>query len=403
MSTPTSHCHLRPLIPAALQNEVDLHIEKVREQMRRDNIEALLVNGNANIYYLTLRYFRGYIWIPLEGDPVYFVIRPGDLTGDSIIPIRKPEQIVDGLTERAHEIPKRIGLEFGELYYSEVTRLQALFPDSETVDSTMTLRRARMVKTDWEQHQMRYDGAMQSSIYRKIPELYREGMTDMELQIVIETELRQRGNLGYARVSGRLMEIGLGSVISGDNADVPSPYDFAMGGSGISSSLPGGADGREMTVGTTVMVDMNGMFNGYQSDMTRTWAIGDVSELAHKAHRCSIAILRRLEELGRPGYKVADMYRTAAKMAEEEGLKDYFMGHCQSVPFIGHGVGIELNEIPVIMERSRDILAAGMTLAIEPKFVIPGVGAVGAENTYIVTADGLESITKLSEELTDLL
>ena len=70
--------------------------------------------------------------------------------------------------------------------------------------------------------------------------------------------------------------------------------------------------------------------------------------------------------------------------------------------FIGHGVGIQLNEIPVIMERNRGLLAENMTLAIEPKFVLPGIGAVGVENTYIVTPDGLENITPLDEDIHEL-
>ena len=78
------------------------------------------------------------------------------------------------------------------------------------------------------------------------------------------------------------------------------------------------------------------------------------------------------------------------------------MGHAHKAGFIGHGVGIELNEIPVVMERSKDILAENMTIAIEPKFVIPHVGAVGVENTYRVTSAGLENLTVFPEDLTEL-
>ena len=78
------------------------------------------------------------------------------------------------------------------------------------------------------------------------------------------------------------------------------------------------------------------------------------------------------------------------------------MGHNQQAPFIGHGVGIQLNELPVVTSRSRDILEGNMTIALEPKFVIPHVGAVGIENTYVVTASGLECITVFPEEIQEL-
>ena len=150
------------------------------------------------------------------------------------------------------------------------------------------------------------------------------------------------------------------------------------------------------------MVDMNGGFNGYQSDMTRVWRIGDIPELAYKAHECSRAILRRLEQIGSPGFAVSALYEEAMKIVEAEKLADYFMGHIQKAGFIGHGVGIELNEQPAITPRSRESLLENMTIALEPKFVIPGVGAVGVENTYIVTADGLRSITPFPEEIQEL-
>ena len=89
-------------------------------------------------------------------------------------------------------------------------------------------------------------------------------------------------------------------------------------------------------------------------------------------------------------------------MANHAGLSDYFMGHRQKAGFIGHGVGIEINEAPVLAPRSRDILAEGMVFALEPKFVIPGTGALGIENTYVVTADGVEKLTIFEEELISL-
>ena len=109
-----------------------------------------------------------------------------------------------------------------------------------------------------------------------------------------------------------------------------------------------------------------------------------------------------LEKMGVPGCKVADMYNRAMEIVEQHGLTDYFMGHTQKAAFIGHGVGIELNEMPVLTPRSKDVLEKNMTIAIEPKFVVPGVGAVGVENTYLVTNNGLENLTPFPEEMAEL-
>ena len=272
----------------------------------------------------------------------------------------------------------------------------------EIADASMALRKARMVKTDYEIRKMKEDGMHQAAVYSRIPHCYQEGMTDIELQIEIERELRREGCLGILRTAGSRMELNLGSVISGENADTPSPYDFAMGGEGTDPSLPVGANGVTLKPGTTVMIDMNGGFNGYQTDMTRCWSIEDVSELARKAHECSCRILHRLEEIGRPGLPISTLYSEAVEIAKSENLHEYFMGHRNKAGFIGHGVGIELNEMPVVMERNHEPLLANMTIAIEPKFVIPHVGAVGIENTYRVTETGLENLTPFPEALTEI-
>ena len=198
------------------------------------------------------------------------------------------------------------------------------------------------------------------------------------------------------------MELFMGNILVGDNADSPTPYDFAMGGAGADASLPVGASGEPIVAGKTVMVDACGNFNGYMTDMTRCFRVGEVSELAMKAHELSISVNRRLAQFG-AGTPAKQLYEEAVKMVEEAGLTDYFMGHKQKAGFVGHGLGIEINEAPVLAPRSRDVLEEGQVVAIEPKFVIPGVGAVGVENTYIVRTDHLECITNASEEMIELV
>ncbi len=391
------------IIPEHLRPELKLRISRLQNLLEELPAEAMLVASNANIYYTSLRFFRGYVYIPSSGPAVRFVIRPTDTDEEEgVVRIHKPEQILPWLEANGYGSPASVAMEFGDLTYSDIMRLQKAFPHARCLDASPLLRRARMTKTEWELQRMKEDGLHQAQAYRRFTKVYREGMTDVEFQIEMERVLRLEGCLGYSRVSGSLMEINLGSVISGDNADIPTPYDFAMGGGGTDSALPVGADGTEMKPGTTVMVDMNGAFNGYQTDMTRCWRIGEIPPLAQKAHECSRRILRELEKFGRPGVKCAAMYDRAMEIVEEEGLLDYFMGHRQKVAFIGHGVGIQLNEAPVLTPRSRDELQENMTIAIEPKFVIPHVGAVGVENTYIVRADGLENITIFPETITDL-
>lgn len=390
------------MYPKDLKSELNLRIEKVKSMMHKNGVDACLIAGNSNLYYVSGRIFRGYVYVPAEGEAIYFVIRPLGLTGEDVMYIRKPEQITEMLEQKGIAFPCKLGLELDVLSYSDVIRLKNVFKDSEIVNSSVMLRQCRMVKTDYEIERMKQDGVCQAKAYKRIGRAYKEGMTDVEFQIESEKILRQEGSLGFYRTSGSLMEINMGSVLNGENADVPTPYDFAVGGGGMDQSLPVGADGKVMKPSTTVMVDMNGNFNGYQTDMTRVWRIGEVSELAMKAHEVSREILRELERTAVPGVPVAELYNKACEIVDKHDLSDYFMGYTQKAAFIGHGVGIELNELPVLTPRSKDVLAENMTIAIEPKFVIPHVGAVGVENTYVVRTFGLENITVFPEELAEL-
>ncbi len=391
-----------PLLTEELKEEFDLRVSKVRGAMSRHNTDALLIASTVNMYYLTGGICRGYFYLPIEGAPLFFIQPPATPTNDKMVSVRKPEQIADELKARGYVRPLRVGLEYDDLCYTDVERLKKVFGEVTSVNATKVMREARMTKTQYEINKMRIDGMKQCAVYSRVASCYKDGMTDLELQIEIERVLRKEGCIGYPRVAGAKMEINMGSLIAGPNADTPSPYDFTMGGAGVDPSLPAGASGMIMKPGMSVMVDMNGGFNGYQTDMTRCWTIGDIEESGRRAHECSRAILRDLESFARPGVEIGEMYRRAVRIAEEAGLSQHFMGHTHKVAFIGHGVGIELNESPVIMERNKAPLEENMTLAIEPKFVIPHIGALGVENTYVVRDNGLENLTPLSEELTAL-
>ena len=386
----------------ALAKELKLRWNKIQQNMSDVHADGLLICDNVNLYYVSGRIFRGYCYIPVKREPIFFVRRPLGLNGTQVVYIRKPEEIGEYLQKNGIAFPDKLLLESDSISYSDYKRYETIFTPKEVLNGTALLRRCRSIKTPYEIDLIRRSGELHAKAYETIPSLYRKGMTDVEFSIELEHECRKLGSLGIFRIFGQSMEIFMGSVLAGDNADTPSPYDFAMGGAGLDVSLPVGCNGTVLTEGMSLMVDMGGNFTGYMTDMTRTYAIGSVQQLALKAHETSIAIHQAIPAKARPGVAAKDLYELAAEMANHAGLSDYFMGHRQKAGFIGHGVGIEINEAPVLAPRSRDILAEGMVFALEPKFVIPGTGALGIENTYVVTADGVEKLTIFEEELISL-
>lgn len=374
-------------------DEQSRRLVKVRSAMEGLGITNALLSSNTSLYYLTGRVYAGYLLLTPDS-VTYYIKRPVELEGDNIVYIRKPEDIKVDIGP--------VALELSEITYAWAKRLAAIFGEENVSDVSPALSMARAVKTPVEIKMLRLSGSHQDAVYRRIPKMYSPGMTDIELQIEIERESRLEGCLGQFRISGDSMELFMGNVLAGDNADAPSPYDFAMGGAGMDPSIPVGADGTVITHGMSVMIDVNGNYTGYMTDMTRVFRAGDISDLAWKAQQCSVDIHRMVQSHGVPGAKASDLYNMALEMVRSRDLEAYFMGHRQHAGFIGHGVGIEINELPVIAPRSRDVLQLDNVVALEPKFVIPGTGAVGIENTYIVTPDGMECITNCTEEVIDL-
>ena len=383
-------------------HEATLRISKIQSLMKNEGIDAILISDNANKFYTSGRVYNGYTYIPTQGNAIYFVRRPVELEGEGLEYIRKPENIAEILLQKGLPMPSSLGLELDLAPYSAVQRITKIFLEAKICNASGIMRQARAIKTDYEIELIKTSGAKHTETYSQIPNIYHPNMTDLEFQVEIERISRLEGCLGQFRISGDSMEIYMGNVICGENADAPSPYDFAMGGAGIHPSLPVGCNGTTITSGMAIMVDVNGNYTGYTTDMSRVFSVGALDELSIKAHQCSRHICQELSAMGKPGVEAKSLYEKAIEIVTEEGLEHLFMGHRQKAGFIGHGVGIEINETPVIAPRSRDILSVGNVIALEPKFVIPSIGAVGIENTYIVTENGMECVTHAPEEIISL-
>ena len=386
-----------------LQPELKLRRDKIRALMVQQGIDAALITCNVNLIYTYGRVVSGYLYLPLNAPARLFIKRPNDIEGEHIHPIRKPEQITELLKECGLPLPAKLMLEGDELSFTEYNRLAACFPETEVVPcGTALIRQARSVKTPIEIEMFRRSGAAHTKAYEQIPSVYQPGMTDRQLSIEIERLMRLEGCLGIFRVFGQSMEIFMGSLLAGDNAAVPSPYDFALGGKGLDPSLPGGVSGTLLQAGQCFMVDMGGNFYGYMGDMSRVFSIGRLPEQAYTAHQTCIGIQEEIAAMAKPGTVCEDMYNKAIEIVTKAGFADYFMGVDQKAKFIGHGIGLEINEMPVLAPRMKQELEPGMVFALEPKIVLPGIGPVGIENSWAVTTDGLEKLTLCKEEIIEL-
>ena len=390
------------MIQKELIGDLKLKWDRMQQAMQKINADGCLLTVDVNLYYTTGRIFSGYFYLPAEGAPWFFVKRPNGLTGDHVEYIRKPEQMAELFASHGLEMPEKLLLEADELTYNDYIRLQNIFNPKETGNATAMMRELRQIKTPYEIGMFRLSAEHHARTYAEIPECFRSGMTDLEFQYEIEKRMRKNGSIGIFRAFGANMDIFMGSILAGENAETPSPFDFALGGGGIDTSCPLGANGTILKEGTAIMVDMAGNYTAYMTDMTRVFSVGRLTELAYRAHQTALLIESEIENIARPGTPCAELYNIAARITENQGLGAYFMGTKQQAKFVGHGIGIQINELPVLTPRSKEVLEPNMVFALEPKYVIPGVGAVGIENSFLVTETGLEKITQFAEEIIQL-
>lgn len=386
----------------ALSNDIRIRCERIQAEMQKSGIEACILTTLANVFYVTGGVYNGYFYLPSEGKPLHFLKRLSEVKLDDAIYIRKPEQIAEELEKYGYRIPEKILLEVDAVSYSECKRLISSLQNPEIVNGSVMMRKLRSVKSEFELSQIRLCARKHEAVYKEIPDIYRSGMTDLDLQFEIEYLMRKHGSLGLFRSYGANMDIYMGSLLVGENAESPSPFDFALGGKGESPVLPLGASGEKIKQGNTIMVDMAGNYTPWMTDMTRVFSAGKTLDIAYRAHQVSIDINNYMMDIAKPGVECAELYEIAMKLVVKNNLEAYFMGTKQQAKFVGHGVGLEINEPPVLTPRSKEILEPNVVFAYEPKFVIPEVGAVGIENTYLVTETGVEKLTIFEENIIEL-
>jgi Xaa-Pro dipeptidase len=292
-------------------------------------------------------------------------------------------------------------MELDVLPVTHYERFRKVFEGCSMVDATPLIRTVRAVKSRYEIEIMK-DAALQvDRVYQRAKEVIREGMTDLELAAELEFCARKQGHQGISRMRGFNSELFYGQIFSGADSAAPAHLDAPLGGIGVNPSIGQGSSYNRIARNEPIIVDFAGAFDGYLVDQTRIFCIGGLPEPLLKAYDDMLRIEQRLKEIARPGVAWGDLYEQCLALACELGYKDHFMGSAGAqVSFIGHGIGIEIDEFPFIARGFKDqLLEEYMTFAFEPKAVYPGLGAVGVENTFWVAADGLKHLTFTSEEL----
>lgn len=377
--------------------ELSARTRKLQELMSQNDLDGALIVQKADLFYFSGTAQNAYLFVPVRGEPLLMVKKSfkravEESALNSVAPLKSLEEVAGSVSAQVKD-RGRLGLEFDVLPTSQYLKFKSMFSQLELVDVSKYIREIRMIKSPYELDRMREAADLNFAMFSEVSRILREGMTEVELAGGLEAVYRRKGHQGGVRVRGFNQELFYGHILSGWNSAYPSFFDGPTGGTGLNPSYPQSASFKKIGRNEPIVVDYVGVYNGYLVDQTRIFAIGTLSDRLMKAHEAALKIKARIVQDALPGANGKDLYEAAGAIARDAGLEEYFMGFEDRPSFIGHGVGVELDELPVIARNFNLRLKAGMVFALEPKFIFPGEGAVGVEDTFVVTEQGLQQIT----------
>ena len=385
--------------------ELDARINHLKIQLEQANLDAALILQRVDLFYFSGTFQQGSLYIPAEGNPVLMVNKNTDRARaesgiESIEHLATPRQIPDIIKAAGLKPPATLGLELDVVPTNTYFSYRKLFPDSEIKDISHAIRMTRAVKSSYELEIMRRAAELSDQVAGRLPDILCEGVTELELAGLIEAQARKLGHQGVIRMRLWGSEMFYGHLLSGPTGAVPSYLASPTGGTGASPAIAQGPGYKTIGRNEPIMLDYMFCYNGYLSDHTRIYSIGALPAELMEAHAAMIELQRILKKQARAGITSGDIYDLALSRTKEMGYGDHFMGAGgERVRFVGHGIGLEVDEFPFLAAGQQLELQPGMTVALEPKLVFPGQGVVGIENTHVVTADGLEQFGKFPEEI----
>lgn len=386
--------------------ELEYRCNKLQEQMISESLDAVIIVQNADMFYFTGTVQSGNLYVPASGQPLFMVRKEaGRARMESglkeVITFNSLKDIPAVLSRYEYPVPKRIGLELDVLPVNFYERYRALYPNADFLDATPLIRKVRMIKSHYEIHLMQDAADQVDRVYRRAGEIIRVGMTDLDVAAELEYTARKDGHQGLIRMRGFNSEICYGQIFSGSDSAVPAYPDTPLGGMGLNPSFGQGAGLKRIEPNEPVIIDFAGCVDGYLSDQTRVFSVGEPSEKFRKAYSDMLEIQALMIETVDVGVSWGTIYDICIKCAADMGYTDSFMGaKGAQVSFIGHGIGVEIDEYPFIARGFNQMpLETGMAFAFEPKVVFPGEGAIGIENTFYLSNEGLKRLTHSSDEL----
>jgi Xaa-Pro dipeptidase len=387
------------------KSELERRIQKLQKKLGENNIDAALILQKADLFYFAGTIQDAHLYVPVDKDPIMMVYKNhkrarAESSIKNMVTLKNTGQICSLLHDNGYVLPRILGMELDVLPVNLYFNYKSLFEHSKLIDISHYIRLIRAVKSVYEIDMIRKAAHLSDKVADCVKEFLQEGITEIELAGKIEARARKLGHQGVIRMRLWGSELFYGHLMAGPCAAVPSYLSSPTGGTGVSPAVSQSAGLRPIQRGESVLVDYVFVSNGYMSDHARIFALGSLPDDMIKAHEAMLKVQTVIKKEAKPKVKAGKLYDMALELTKELGYEKYFMGvGDRRIRFVGHGIGLELDEYPFLAKGQELELEKGMTIALEPKLIFPGKGVVGIENTHVITGEGLKQLTHFDEKI----
>lgn len=373
-------------------DELSARLDHLRHTMtQRDPAWSMIILDNKiDLYYFTGTMQEGALVITPDKASL-FVRRSYDCARqESLFDDIRPLGSFRGIAEAFPNIPETVYVASRTMTLQKLAMLNKYLPFTpKSADNV--LAELRTVKSEYELDCMRQSGRLHQQVIEEIaPALLRPGVSEARLCSEVCTAMLDRGAMGISRFNQPAAEDVLGVASFSENSLRAAALDSPSGTVGTCIAMKSiGSSERRLHEGDVVLLDIPCGMHGYHTDKSITFYYGELNrhpqgDLIRAAREQCVFLENEMAAMMKPGAVPAEIYEKLLACVDP-AFRTGFMNACK---FIGHSIGLTMDEIPVLAKGFTTPLAAGMTLAVEPKIALDGIGLIGCENTYEIMSQG---------------
>jgi Xaa-Pro dipeptidase len=375
-------------------------IRGIQERLRGAAVDAVLLNYSKSVFYCTG-----------TTQPSFLIVSPQDyhlLISKGIehafqetwLPAEKMSPSgLNGITDILKKWGIRggvLGMELDVIPAVLYFRVAGMLPQFKIVDISKIILEQRKIKDEQELSYLREAARILHQGHERVMSVLRDGMTELELSAEVEDAHRRAGHEGQYFVRQWDFFMGRGVLASGENLSRIAGKVQSISGAGLSAAIPLGASARKIRKGDMVVVDIPTLYRGYHSDQSRTYVIGKAPASCRELYQGMREIADRTIQFLKPGVTCDDIYQMTFSIAREIGMEPYYLrlgGSPEPLLFVGHGVGLEVNELPLLSKGNTDVIQAGTVVTLEIEMWKSEMEVVKVEDTIAVHPEGAELLT----------